>query len=270
MTDKENVLCDKFGKPITGFHGTYYDFDYFFPLSHFGTEATAKTELNEGKWKRDKNIDINKPKIISAHFKNGNYFEIPDLNNHYIEDWQAIILAFLLDKTIIEDIDNLHKWDDIKKKCKSAAAQKLPYNYDFISQSIDDIKTQQEISYESLYTIPNKENLFLQRMIRFFESVCIDGFVYKNFTECGGDNSYIVFRQNNVIRTDKKLPPMETQVNNEQLQQIEQDFMKSYIPHYLTNQEKENWIKQLHDFYDFRINQIAWQKHKLSYCNNQK
>ena len=101
MTGNNEFLCDKSGKAITCFHGTYYDFDYFFPLSHFGTESSAKTVLNEGKWKRDKNIDINKPKIIPVHFRKGIYLEIPDLNDHYVEDWQAIILAFLLDKTQI-------------------------------------------------------------------------------------------------------------------------------------------------------------------------
>lgn len=270
MTGNNEFLCDKSGKVITCFHGTYYDFDYFFPLSHFGTESSAKTVLNEGKWKRDKNIDINKPKIIPVHFRKGIYLEIPDLNDHYVEDWQAIILAFLLDKTIIEDIDNLKKWDDIQKKCEFVALKKLPYQYDFISQSIDDGKIKQEISYESLYDKANAENLFFQRMIRFFESVGIDGFSYKNFTECGGDDSYIIFRQNNVVRTDKTLSPMKTHVDVEKLKHIEQEFMKDYISRRLTILEKEKWIKQLRDFYDFRIAEIARQKEKLIQCEKQK
>lgn len=268
MTDNNEFLCDESGKAITCFHGTYYDFDYFFPLTHFGSEASARTVLKEGKWKRDKNIDINKPKIIPVHLRNGDYLEIPDLNNHYVEDWRAIIVAFLLDKTIIKDIDNLQKWDDIQKKCETAALEKLPYHYDFISQSVDDDKIKQEISYESLYDKANAENLFLQRMIRFFESARIDGFFYKNFTECGGDNSYIIFRQNSVVRTDKKLSPMKTHVDVEKLQYIEQEFMKNYIPRSLTAQEKEKWIKQLRDFYDFRIDEIAWQKEKIIQKNH--
>ena len=70
----------------------------------------------------------------------------------------------------------------------------------------------------------NAENLFFQRMIRFFESVGIDGFSYKNFTECGGDDSYIIFRQNNVVRTDKTLSPMKTYVDAEKLKYIEQEL----------------------------------------------
>ena len=260
MKSNNSFLCDTFGNVITCFHGTYYVFDYFYPLTHFGTELSAKTVLREGKWKRDKNIDINKPKIISVHFKNGNYLEIPDLNDHYVKDWQAIILTFLLDKSIVEDIDNLCKWEDIQKKCEIAASQKLPYNYDFISQSVDDDKTKQEISYESLYDKATAENLFLQRMIRFFESMGIDGFLYKNFTECGGDNSYIIFRQNNVVRMDKNLPQLETHTDVEKLQQIEKAFVKTYVPRMLTNVERENWIKQLYDFYNFRIAEIARQK----------
>ena len=270
MTGNNEFLCDKSGKTITCFHGTYYDFDYFFPLTHFGTEFSARTVLNEGKWKRDKNIDINKPKIIPVHFRKGIYLEIPDLNNHYVEDWQAIILAFLMDKTIIEDIDNLKKWDDIQKKCEFVALKKLPYQYDFISQSFDNDKIKQEISYESLYDEANAENLFFQRMIRFFESVGIDGFSYKNFTECGGDDSYIMFRQNKVVRTDITLPLMKTHVDTEKLKHIEQEFMKGYVPRRLTKSEKEKWIKQLHDFYDFRIAEIARQKEKLIQCEKQK
>ncbi len=156
-----------------------------------------------------------------------------------------------------------------KKKCELAALKKLPYQYDFISQSVDDDKIKQEISYESLYDKANSENLFLQRMIRFFESVGIDGFSYKNFTECGGDNSYIVFRQNNVVRTDKKLPLLRPFVNIENLKYIEQDFVKNYISRRLTISEKEKWIKQLYDFYDFRIAEIAWQKEKLNCCSKE-
>ena len=270
MTGNNEFLCDKSGKAITCFHGTYYDFDYFFPLTHFGTEFSARTVLNEGKWKRDKNIDINNPKIIPVHFRKGIYLEIPDLNNHYVEDWQAIILAFLMDKTIIEDIDNLKKWDDIQKKCEFVALKKLPYQYDFISQSVDNDKIKQEISYESLYDEANAENLFFQRMIRFFESVGIDGFSYKNFTECGGDDSYIMFRQNKVVRTDIILPLMKTHVDAEKLKHIEQEFMKGYVPRRLIKSEKEKWIKQLHDFYDFRIAEIARQKEKLIQCEKQK
>ena len=77
-------------------------------------------------------------------------------------------------------------------------------------------------------------------MIRFFESVGIDGFFYKNFTECGGDNSYIIFRQNNVVRIDKTLPPMKTYVDVENLKHIEQEFAKDYVLRLLTTQEKEN------------------------------
>ena len=175
-----------------------------------------------------------------------------------------------MDKTIIEDIDNLKKWDDIQKKCEFVALKKLPYQYDFISQSVDDGKIKQEISYESLYDKANAENLFFQRMIRFFESVGIDGFSYKNFTECGGDDSYIIFRQNNVVRTDKTLSPMKTYVDAEKLKYIEQEFAKDYVLRLLTTQEKEKWIKRLHDFYDFRIDEIARQKEKLVHCERQK
>ena len=270
MKANNDFLRDNSGKVITCFHGTYYVFDYFYPLSHFGTEASARTVLKEGKWKRDKNIDINKPIVVPVHLKNGYYLEIPDLNNHYVPDWQAIILAFLLDKTIIADINNLQKWDDIQQKCENVAQNELSYQYDFISQSVEYKKAKQEIACESLYEVANSENLFSQRMIRFFESVGIDGFVYKNFTESGGDSSYIIFRQNNVLRTDKNVPPMEKKTDTEKLRETEQDFANVYIPRCLTKSEKEHWIKQLREFYDFRIAEIARQKKKITHCVDQK
>ena len=75
MVNDDTLLCNESGDAITCFHGTYYDFDYFFPLTHFGSEASARTVLKEGKWKRDKNIDINNPKIIPVHFRKGFYLE---------------------------------------------------------------------------------------------------------------------------------------------------------------------------------------------------
>ncbi|MCQ2599447.1 MAG: hypothetical protein MJ187_03670 [Alphaproteobacteria bacterium] len=263
MKKKNDFLCDEMARVIECYHGTYYDFDYFIPLTHFGTEDTARTVLKEGKWKRDKNIDINKPKIISAHLKSGNYIEIPDLNDHYVDDWRAIVLAFLLDKTIIDDINKLQKWDNIYKKCERATRKRLSYHYDFISQSVDTDKIGQELALESLYNkntaqyyLPTPENLFCQRMIRFFESVGINGFWYKNFTESTGKKSYIIFRQNNVIRTDKILPPMQTFVDDDKLKQIEQNFSKNYISRCLSVMEKQEWIKKMKFFYEFRVAEI--------------
>ena len=56
----------------------------------------------------------------------------------------------------------------------------------------------------------------------------------------------------------------------ENLKHIEQEFAKDYVLRLLTTQEKEKWIKQLHDFYDFRIAEIARQKEKLIQCEKQK
>lgn len=267
MMKQTEFLSDNNGAVITAYHGTYYDFDYFFPLTHFGTEYAAKRVLNEGKWKRDKNIDINKPKIIPVNFKKGNYVEIPDLNNHYVEDWKAIILALLLDKTIIDDINKQAKWELIEQKCHTAAKKSLPYQYDFICEHVETKKIQRELALESLYDKSTEENLFLQRMILFLESIGIDGFKYPNFTECGGQNSYIVFRQNNVIRLDKKLAPMIVHNNIKKLHDIESTFVRAYKPRFLSSSEIELWIKKLRDFYDFKMAEIAKARHKTELCN---
>ena len=270
MVKQNEFLSDNNGAVITAYHGTYYVFDYFFPLTHFGTEYAAKRVLNEGKWKRDKNIDISKPKIIPVNFKKGNYVEIPDLNNHYVEDWQAIILALLLDKTIIDDINKLEKWEIIEQKCHTAAKKSLPYQYDFICEHVESEKIRQELTLESLYDRPTDENLFLQRMILFLESIGIDGFKYPNFTECGGQNSYIIFRQNNVIRLDKKVAPIAAHNDVKKLHDIESSFAQIYKPRFLNPSETQLWIKKLHNFYDFKLAEIAEQKHKTELCNQER
>ena len=61
---------------------------------------------------------------------------------------------------------------------------------------------------------------------------------------------------------------MKTHVDAEKLKHIEQEFVKDYVSRGLTDQEKEKWIKQLRDFYDFRIDEIAWQKQKLNMGKN--
>ena len=263
MNVKHDFLLDKNGKDIIAYHGTYYVFDYFLPLSHFGSKQGANTVLNEGKWKRDKNIDITKPLIIPVHLKYGNYMEIPDLNDHYVQDWRAIVLCLLQDATIISDINHVEKWQNIEQKCNRVASKPLTYQYDFICEPIKhDIDINQikaELSCDCLYDKATNENLFFQRMILFLESIGIDGFVYANFTECAGQNSYIVFRSNNVIRLDKNVAPMVVHQDINALNDIQSRFKAGYRPRCMDKAEKDSWIKKLHDFYDFRIAEMARQ-----------
>lgn len=196
--------------------------------------------------------------------------KFPDLNNHYTDDWQAIILVLLLDKSIIDDINSLIPWKDIEQKCKVAATKELPYQYDFIREQIAPDSIQQELSLESLYSQPTNENLFYQRMILFLESVGINGFSYPNFTEGGGLNSYIIFRQNNVVRLDKNVSPLPEKNNISQLRKIEKAFAARYKPRQLNASEIQVWAKKLHDFYDFKISEIALQKHKAEIIAQQK
>ena len=59
MMKQTEFLSDNNGAVITAYHGTYYDFDYFFPLTHFGTEYAAKRVLSE-----NSGIKIKKPCIF--------------------------------------------------------------------------------------------------------------------------------------------------------------------------------------------------------------
>lgn len=150
------------------------------------------------------------------------------------------------------------------------ATKELPYQYDFIREQIALDSIQQELSLENLYSQPTNENLFYQRMILFLESVGIHGFTYPNFTEGGGLNSYIILRQNNVVRLDKKVPLLPKKNNITQLKKIENAFATRYQPRQLSTSEIQVWVKKLRDFYDFKTSEIALQKHTAEIITKQK
>lgn len=274
MNQKKNLLLDKNGAPLVLYHGTYYDFDYFRPLTHFGPHINAEINLREGKWKRDPNIDITKPKIISINISEHNYPEILDLNDHSVKNWAGILFQYMCDDQIKDLLDALDTKDEVEfhKKYKTEFDKLMsvditvPSEFDFICDAVSgqlseqDIKN--ELSSETLFDIYTPENLFMQRMILYFESIGIHGFKYQNYTEGVGEYSYIIFRQNDIHRLDRNLPPyrMPTPDAVQYITDIKNRFMTSHGPRHLSINEKGSLLNELYQFYVFRFSEIKRQQ----------
>lgn len=270
------VLLGVDGKPLTVYHGTYYDFDYFRPLTHFGKLVNAQTNLNEGKWKRDPNIDITKPKIILVNLQAGRWDEIPDLNDHSVQNFMGILFQYMCGDKISDFVRVLNIRDEAEFRKQITAARQavldmnidVPWQFDWVCKpvvgnlSADEVR--KELGLETLFDIHSPENLFFQRMILYFESVGLTGFKYPNFTEGPGDMSYINLRQNNIVRLDKELPqhPMPTAEQMSQLRKMRADFATAHTPRKFTTAEKEMLTSELIGFAEFRFNEIKYQMQK--------
>lgn len=278
MPKKIKFLSDTNNTPLVLYHGTYYDFDYFRPLTHFGLKINAETNIKEGKWKRNPDIDINNPKIIPVLITDRNYHEIPDLNDHSIQNWKAIIFQYMCSAKIKNFLSALNLTDEQEFQKKHLIEYNkllnseiiVPAEFDFIcepvNKNIPKADIDKELSFETLFDIYNNENLFFQRMILYFESIGIHGFKYKNFTEGLGSYSYILFRQSDIHRQDKVLPVYKitkTQKNN--LSQIKDKFMSSAKPRILSGNEKQSLLQELIGFYTFRFDEIKRQKISLEH-----
>lgn len=276
------VLLGTDGKPLTMYHGTYYDFDYFRPLTHFGKLVNAQTNLNEGKWKRDPNIDITKPKIIPVNLQAGRWDEIPDLNDHSIQNFMGVLFQYMCGDKIADFIRvlNIHDESEFRKQIETAKQAVLdkdidvPWQFDWICEPVRSTMTveaiQTELGLETLFDIHSAENLFFQRMILYFESIGLTGFKYQNYTEGPGDMAYINLRQNNIVRTDRALSPhkMPTGEQTTKLRQMRADFVATHKPRKFTMAEKEMLTAELIGFAEFRFDEIKYQMHKSWAKNN--
>lgn len=270
------VLLGTDGKPLTMYHGTYYDFDYFRPLTHFGILVNAQTNLNEGGWKRNPNIDITKPKIIPVNLQAGRWDEIPDLNDHSIQNFMGVLFQYMCGDKIADFIRvlNIHDESEFRKQIVSARQKVLdmdidvPWQFDWICEPVRSTITadaiQTELGLETLFDIHSAENLFFQRMILYFESIGLTGFKYQNYTEGPGDMAYINLRQNNIVRLDKELSqhPMPTAEQMSQLHKMRADFATAHTPRKFTTAEKEMLTSELIGFAEFRFDEIKYQMQK--------
>ncbi len=278
-----NILLTEQDKlPLTVYHGTYYDFDYFRPLTHFGKLVNAQTNLNEGKWKRDPNIDITKPKIIPVNLCSGRWDEIPDLNDHSVQNFMGVLFQYMCGDKIADFVRVLNIRDEAEFRQQITTSKQavldmdidVPWRFDWICEPVrgtmpaDAIHA--ELGLETLFDIHNAENLFFQRMILYFESIGLAGFKYPNYTEGPGDMSYINLRQNNIVRTDKVLPQykMPTGEQTAKLRQMRADFATAHTPRKFTMAEKEMLTAELIGFAEFRFDEMRYMMQKSWAKNN--
>ncbi len=267
--------------PSILYHGTYYDFDYFRPLTHFGSRMNAKTNLNEGKWKRDPNIDITKPKIIPVTLRNGHYDEIPDLNDHSVQNYIGILFLYTcgaqltgfsaaLDAQNRTEFERLYNNEYTRLKSTDII---VPWEFDWVCEpivgKISDADIRDELACDTLFENGNMEQLFFQRMILYFESIGINGFKYRNYTEGPGDYSYIIFRQNCVKRLDKNLPtyPMPSSDARNKIQRKQSAFAASHSGRKLTTPQKEKLFREIYNFGTFKFDEID-NMHTKSWAEN--
>ena len=254
----------------------YYDFDYFRPLTHFGLEINARTNLNEGKWKRDPNIDITKPKIIPVNLRAGRWDEIPDLNDHSVQNFMGILFQYMCGDKISDFMHVLNIRDEAEFRKQIVSARQtvldmeidVPWEFDWVCEpiagNISSDAMQAELKQETLFDVYTHENLFLQRMILFLEKMGLVGFKYKNYTEGPGSMSYINLRQNSVVRTDKKLPVYQMPNANQvaKLRAMRSEFRARHKPRKFTTAEKEMLTAELIEFAEFRFKEIKYQSQK--------
>ena len=195
------------------YHGTYRDFEKFKPLSHFGSLQAAKRILSLG------------PKIEVISDFNEIYFDNTNLDFTELSEQSKIIPVKLnINNTYeLQDIHALHDMSFYKNMLLyhfmyDMRLSRITKLYDYIAfQPFNKMKLKdvvKELLSDSLYKpdksvffdIVNRQNLFFQRMIQYFESIGIDGFHYTNNYEDKGHISYVPFRPENIIRQDIKLP----------------------------------------------------------------
>lgn len=195
------------------YHGTYRDFEKFKPLSHFGSLQAAKRILSLG------------PKIEVISDFNEIYFDNTNLDFTELSEQSKIIPVKLnINNTYeLQDIHALHDMSFYKNMLLyhfmyDMRLSSVPKLYDYIAfQPFNKMKLKdvvKELLSDSLYKpdksvffdVVNRQNLFFQRMIQYFESIGIDGFHYTNNYEDKGHISYVPFRPENIIRQDIKLP----------------------------------------------------------------
>ena len=200
------VMTDFVLKDEIFFHGTRARFERFRPLSHFGSWESATDILASSstikKEKLDGLTEIKNPNktsktiipdsiIISAKLNIHNTYEIQDFAScHDLKSYNGFVLRHIAHDLKINGTPKF--FDYIFSE-----PFKMPYQ-----------DVQNDLRNDNLYTPEFEEidryHLSFQRVIQYFESLGYDGFHYVNQYEDRGHISYIVFRPENIIRTDIK------------------------------------------------------------------
>lgn len=251
-----DLLKGEDGNPLVLYHSSMAWFEKFQPLSFFGTLLSAKNVGFEKACKSEKASDLDyadldkyaalpepKPETYYIWYCLQKVQEIqtipvclnmkrpliiPDLVNHRIRDYMAVVVNELKKDTYTPSMKREFPflnffgvaWIYLHQKVKQTEPE-----YEMIFNDPDQMDPKavvRELQLEKLFAplLPidgntpticgnisiNRVNLMYQRMIRFFERRGYDGFAFPNWTDDSGSMSFICFRPSQVVRLDRKLP----------------------------------------------------------------
>lgn len=251
----------------TLYHGTRATFDFFSPLSHFGTLRAAQERLIHQKSFAKNDLDVetlsSEVFIIPAQLRMSHPYTMIDLGND--EFFSANKIANTLDSPA-NMLDRAVQPPSIEERTyiltsfeegDATPLSDFATTHDMIERPIIDFVCTQpyEMTYDAVIDELNMESLYQnktqnteeaqlknQRFIRLLEKNGFDGVVYRNNMEDVGSNSYVTLRAEQVIRLDK---PVSTYahypVNEEKLDQIFCHFM-AQPPRLMTSQEKKDRV----------------------------
>ncbi len=237
------------------------------------------------------------PRLIPVYLKIKNPIVLPDLGGHTLGSYKRMIFNLLLARQL--GIDSV-----LKHSFRFARAHKLAYKDVFYSlcrranfmplyrfmfedpfnRPYADVK--KELSMENLYRVVqededglkaeeiNRAHLAGQRMIRFFEAQGFDGIRYTNKFEDIGNESYIIFRPEQVVRLnrDREVSPVKHEMSADEavLKKIQYETL-----HHLSDQplsDSEIFQQMIHQFEtvktkmdDMQTQKLYWTKVAMKY-----
>lgn len=237
------------------------------------------------------------PRVIPVYLKIKNPIVLPDLGGHTVNSYKRMIFSLLLAQQLgIESVlkhsfrfAKVHQMeykDIFYSLCRRANFMPLyrfmfedPFNRPYV-----DVK--KELLMENLYHVVQKDedglkaeeinrtHLAAQRMIRFFEAQGYDGICYANKFEDIGNESYITFRPEQVVRLDrdKEISTIKYKMlpNESALKEIQQEAMGQMSHTPLT--DSEIFQQMIHQFEtvktkmdDMQTKKLYWTKVAMKY-----
>ena len=274
---KESYQQDEKGFPLVVYRGTTNKNDLFEPLSHFGTLKAAKERLDtleelqempnsrfyhnicQGGW-------TPQFQIKTVYLKMQKPFRVPEFGDHNLKAYRKMVIHVLLQQKYGRFFINKLYAAAEKKNEKSNLVVQMPKEYDFIFSQPYELTPnliKKELSLGGLYPVlsekkdvsanrKNLENLIFQRVIRYFERQGYDGFVYKNGWEDIGNDSFIIFRKEQVVdisKADKK--KLVSKVQNPQekmLKKLEDRHFKTCVQKYVDLSKQFDFVNFLQEY----------------------
>lgn len=221
------------------------------PLSHIGSFKAARDRLEclnqtlqEGKLSvfDEMGVDVHHMffHIKPIFLKMKKVFRLPELGNHEFKDYKRLMFhVLLMDEQGRDVVSTLYEGKHCKKTFEIKMAEiEVPKEFGYMFYEPFEMPLQEvkkELLLGGLFKIQesntnsvnnqNRENLCYQRMIRHFERMGYDGFIYRNGWEDVGVDSYICFRPQSVVdvmKASKEELLLPVQVDEKALLRLEE------------------------------------------------